>query len=223
MSDRLEMTLPESNVESRADSELADLPPPRRPWRRTTLFVLGVGATASIGLALAVLPDVAFALRGGEPIGLGELGTKTPDPKLANRWVQGEGELSVTHAIRYERPLERDTYRLAALASNPDIWVQVRVPANEEGPRFVPPASFVGRLVPVSELGLRQWGLPDAVKAAGLEPPSKDAWVLLDGESPRGLRWAVGLLVLLLGFAAFNVLGLFKLGRPIASEPERAS
>jgi hypothetical protein len=212
----------ESATESGADNELADLPPPRRPWRRTTLFVLALGSIGSIGLALSVLPDVAYALRGGEPVGLGELGTKTPDAKLANRWVQGEGELSITQAIRYERPLERDTYRLAALAKNPRVWVQVRVPANEEGPRFVPPASFVGRLLPVKNLGLRQRGLREAVKEAGLEPPKEDAWLLVDGESPQGLRWAIGLLVLLLGFSAFNVLGLIRLGRPIAPEPERA-
>jgi hypothetical protein len=216
------MTSPDSTTEPGADSELADLPPPRRPWRRTTLFVLTLGAAGSIWLALSVLPDVVYALRGGEPVGLGELGTKTPDPKLANRWVQGAGELSVTRAIRYERPLERDTYRLAALAANPRVWVQVRVPANEEGPRFVPPASFVGRLMPVSDLGLRQKGLREAVAEAGLEPPKDDAWLLVDGESPQGLRWAMGLFVLLLAFAAFNVLGLVRLGRPIAPEPERA-
>jgi hypothetical protein len=32
----------------------------------------------------------------------------------------------------------------------------------------------------------------------------------------------MGLFVLLLAFAAFNVLGLVRLGRPIAPEPERA-
>ncbi|HEX6764727.1 MAG TPA: hypothetical protein VF103_04600, partial [Polyangiaceae bacterium] len=139
------------------------------------------------------------------------------DRKLANRWVQGEGELSVTRAVRYKRPLEHDSYRLAALADNPHVWVQVRIPENEDGPRFVPPASFVGRLVPVSDLGLRQRGLREAVEDAGLEPPNNDAWLLLDGESPKGLRWAVGLLALLLAFSAFNVVGLLRLGRPIAS------
>jgi hypothetical protein len=221
-----EMTSPDSATpngatESGSDSELADLPTPRRPWRRTTLFVLAVGAVGSMWLALSVLPDVVYTLRGGEPVGLGELGTKTLDPKLANRWVQGAGELSVTRAIRYERPLERDTYRLAALTGNARLWVQVRVPANEEGPRFVPPASFVGRLLPVSDLGLRQKGLREAVEAAGLEPPRDDAWLLVDGESPQGMRWVMGLFVLLVAFAAFNVLGLVRLGRPIAAGPEQ--
>ena len=210
------MTAPSNPAETHADHELAELPPPRRPWRRTTLAVLALSAVGSIALAVSVLPDVAYSIRGGDPVGLGELGTKGLDRHLANRWVQGQGQLSVTKAIRYKRPLERDSYRLAALEGNPRIWVQVRVPEHEEGPRFVPPASFVGRLVPVSDLGLRQRGLRDAVGEAGLEPPRDDAWFLLDGESPQGTRWAIGLLVLLVAFTAFAVVGLLKLGRPIA-------
>jgi hypothetical protein len=209
------MTLPDPANETPPDSDLAELPAPRRPWRRTTLVVLWLGATGSLWLALSVLPDVVYSLRGGEPIGLGDLRTTSFEPKLSNHWVQGEGELS-SKAIRYKRPLEGDSYRLAALQSNPRVWVQVRVPEREEGPRFVPPASFVGRLVPASELGIRHRALPDAVNELGPGQVSGDAWFLLDGESPQGLRWALGLLVLLLAFTAFNVVGLLKLLRPIA-------
>jgi hypothetical protein len=136
--------------------------------------------------------------------------------------VHGEGQLSVTRAIRYARPLEHDTYRLASVEGNPKLWVQIRVPANEEGPRFVPPDSFVGRLVPMSKLGIRQRGLRDAVGEAGLDRPGEDAWLLLDGESPAALRWALGLLGLLGAFAAFNVLGLVKLTRPIPTRERPA-
>ncbi|HEX6276674.1 MAG TPA: hypothetical protein VFZ53_26710 [Polyangiaceae bacterium] len=216
------MTQPESENESPADTELAELPAPRRPWRGTTLLVLWLGAAGSLWLAVSMLPDVAYALRGGDPVELGEFGNKPLPPKLANRWVQGEGELSVSKAIRYRRPLESDSYRLAALSENPRLWIQVRVPRNDEGPRFVPPASFVGRLVPIGELGVRHGALPGALAKAGLGPPGDDAWVLLDGESPQGLRWVLGLLVLLLAFAAFNVVGLLRLLRPISPATGRA-
>jgi hypothetical protein len=215
VSDVFEMTPPENANETPADSDLAELPAPRRPWRRTTLVVLWLGATGSLWLALSVLSDVSYSLHAGDPIGLGDLRTKSLDAKLSNHWVQGEGELS-SKAIRYKRPLESDSYRLASLESNPRVWVEVRVPANEEGPRFVPPASFVGRLVPVADLGIRHGALPDAVTEAGLGPVTDDAWFLFDGESPQGQRWTIGLLVLLLAFAAFNVVGLLKLLRPIA-------
>jgi hypothetical protein len=216
------MQASEPKPENEADEELLELPPPRRPWRRATLVTLWVGATVSLWLAVSVIPDVRYSLGGGEPVALGDLARKPLGPEFANHWVQGEGELSVTNAIRYKRPLEHDSYRLATLVENPRIWVQVRVPENEEGPRFVPPASFVGRLLPMSALGLRQRGLREAIGEAGLEGPKDDAWLLLDGESPSGLRWAVGLLLLLMAFAAFNVLGLFRLGRAIATAPERA-
>ncbi|HWP07394.1 MAG TPA: hypothetical protein VNN72_16700 [Polyangiaceae bacterium] len=198
-----------------SDRELTELPAPRRPWRRATLLTLGLGALTSVALALAVLPDVAYALKSGTPRDLGDLTSAHLAPGAGESWVHGEGQLSVTRAIRYARPLEHDTYRLASVEGNPKVWVQIRVPANEEGPRFVPPDSFVGRLIPMSKLGIRQRGLRDAVGETGLTGPSDDAWLLLDGESPAGLRWALGLFGLLLAFAAFNVLGLVRLLRPI--------
>ena len=41
------------------------------------------------------------------------------------------------------------------------------------------------------------------------------ACLLIDGESPAGTRWVLGLAVLLLGFAAFNLVGLIRLARPV--------
>jgi hypothetical protein len=195
--------------------DLAELPAPRRPWRRVTLVTLALGAAGSLALALAVLPDVAYSIRDGSPRDLGDLVSARFDPTLADVWVHGEGQLSATRAIRYARPLEHDTYRLASVEGNPKLWVQIRVPANEEGPRFVPPDSFVGRLLPMSKLGIRQRGLPDAVERSGVEPPAPDAWLLVDGESPAALRWALGLMALLLAFATFNVVGLVRLTRPV--------
>lgn len=206
----------------RALPELAELPPPRRPWRRATLVTLTAGAVASLLFALAMVPDVRYSLRGGAARDIGELGQLVPAPELADTWVRAEGQLSVTDAIRYRRPLERDSYRLASVDENPRVWVQIRVPEGEEDPRFVPPDSFVGRLVPVSELGLRQRGLAEAVGSAGLAPLGGDAWLLVDGESPAALRWVLGLLALLLAFTAFNVVGLVRLLRPIPSTVGRA-
>jgi hypothetical protein len=203
--------------------ELAELPPPRRPWRRATLVTLASGAVASTLFAAVMLPDVRYSLRGGAAEDVGELARLLPRPELADTWVRAEGQLSVTEAIRYRRPLERDSYRLASVERNPRVWVQIRVPEGEEDPRFVPPDSFVGRLVPVSRLGLRQRGLADAVGAAGLAPLGEDAWLLVDGESPAALRWVLGLLALLLAFATFNVVGLVRLLRPIPSTGGTAS
>lgn len=209
------MTTPFPESEPGSDRELIELPAPRRPWRRATLVTLSLAALGSVLLALAVLPDVAYSLRTGEPRELGDLTAARLPGELSDTWVHGQGQLSVTNAIRYQRPLERDSYRLASVEGNPNVWVQIRVPAGAEDPRFVPPDSFVGRLLPIGELGLRQRGLRDAVGDAGLPLPSENAWLLVDGESPAAVRWALGLFALLLAFAAFNVIGLLRLARPI--------
>jgi hypothetical protein len=204
-----------------SDRELAELPAPRRPWRRATLTSLALGCLGSVLLAWAVVPDVSYSLSGGQPRELGELAGKQFGSDHRDTWVHGAGELSVANAIKYQRPLERDSYRLASVEGNPKLWVQIRVPAGEEDPRFVPPDSFVGRLLPVSELGIRQRGLREAVAEAGLVPPGDDAWLLLDGESPAALHWALGLFGLLLAFAGFNAVGLFRLTRPIPTSAGR--
>jgi hypothetical protein len=211
----------ENEPERAPDRELADLPAPRRPWRRATLTTLSVALAASLALSAAVFPDVRYALGKAPPRELGELSGKRLGPELGDTWVHGVGQLSVTNAIRYRRPLESDSYRLASVEGNPKLWVQIRVPAGEEDPRFVPPDSFVGRLLPVSKLGVRQRGLREAVGDSGLAPPADDAWLLVDGESPASVRWALGLFGLLLAFAAFNGVGLFRLARSIPTSSGR--
>src|SRR5262249_32159302 len=105
----------EPQPESAKPHDLAGLPAPRRPWRRVTLVTLALGALVSLALAFAVLPDVVYSLHGGSPRDLGDLVSARLDPGLADVWVHGEGQLSVTRAIRYARPLEHDTYRLASV------------------------------------------------------------------------------------------------------------
>jgi len=200
-----------------ADRELLALPPPRRPWRRATLATLGLGALLSVSLAFLLLPDARYSLHAGGAKDIGELAHARLGPDLENAWVRAGGQLSATQAVRFRRPLERDSYRLARSEDNPNVWVQIRVPEGEEDPRFVPPDSFVGRLLPLSAAGLRQGGLADAVDRAGLGPLRENSWLLLDGESPAADRWVLGLLVLLAGFTTFNVVGLVRLSSSIPS------
>lgn len=200
-----------------ADAELEALPPPRRPWRKLTLAVLTVTLLCSLALLLALRGELVFSFTAGSPRGVGELSAFTPAPGDANTWVQGEGELERDGAIAYRRPLESDSYRLAPVSGARRLWVQVRVPWDDDDPdhkRFVPPSSFVGRLVPVGGGGLRLSQLGTAVAEAGRPALPGDAWLLIDGEAPATTRWTLGLGVLLLAFAAFNLFGLFRLLRP---------
>jgi len=206
-------------MSERPDADLEALPPPRRPFRRLTLVVMGTTLLGSVALAAGLSGELAFSLWAKPPHPVGELSRFTPRAQDANTWVQAAGELEAQGAIAYRRPLENDSYRLSRVSGADKLWVQVRVPHDDDDPehkRFVPPTSFVGRLVPASRGGVRLSQLGTAVAEAGRPPLPGDAWLLIDGEAPASTRWTLGLAALLLGFAAFNLFGLMRLLRPAA-------
>ncbi len=123
--------------------------------------------------------------------------------------------LGSSGAIRYARPLEGDSFRLQPVAGNRRLWVEIRVPEGMEGPRFVPPSSFAGRLVPFDQAGIRHAGLRRSVlQETGVQVPS-DAWLLVDGASPRASRWAVALAALFGFFAVWNLVNVVRILRPV--------
>lgn len=195
--------------------DLAGLPPPRRPFRRTTLAVMGLTAVAALSIAFGLRGEVGYSLSFGPPRDVGELSGLELGASLQNVWVRAEGELSTSDVARYSRPLDSDSYRLARVEGQPRLWVELRVPREADGERFVPPGSFVGRLVPLRAATLRYGGLPEAIEEARLPALTGGDWLLVDGESPAGLRWSIGLVVLLVGFAAFNLFGIVYLARPV--------
>ncbi len=196
------------------DSELDALPAPRRRERLATALVMVAALVASLGLGASLLGEIRYALSPTAPVELGELAHASLTPQLSNRYVRGAGLLASQGAIRYERPMEGDSFRLAGIAGNARVWVEIRVPEGMEGPKFVPPTSFVGRLVPFSSAGLRHAGLDRNVAAASSVKIEPDAWLLIDGASPRASRWALALTALLAYFAVWNAIGLFRLARP---------
>ncbi len=201
------------------DADLEALPPPRRPWRKLTLVVMSATLLGSLALAAALRGEFVFSLSGQAPRPVGELSRFAPQAHDENSWLQGEGELEVQGAIAYRRPLESDSYRLSRVSGTQKLWVQVRVPRDDDDPdhkRFVPPTSFVGRLVPANASGVRLSQLGGAIAEAGRPPLPSDAWLLIDGEGPATTRWTLGVGALLLGFAAFNLFGLRRLLRPAA-------
>lgn len=199
------------------DRDLEALPPPRRPFRKLTLSVMAVTLLGSLGLVFSLRGELGFSLLGGAPHAVGELSALTPQSRDENTWVQGEAELEPEGAIAYRRPLESDSYRLSRVRGTSKLWVQVRVPEDDSDPyhkRFVPPTSFVGRLVPATHGGVRLSQLGGAIAEAGRPPLPSEAWLLIDGEAPATTRWTLGVVALLLGFAAFNLFGLQRLLRP---------
>jgi hypothetical protein len=194
------------------DPELRDLPRPPSRTRILTLSVLTITAIASTWMALSLLPEARFALSLGPPQDVGELGTFLPKAEQTNTWIRGAADIS-PRAARYTRPLDGDSYRLAQVRENPLLWVQMRIPAGLSEEHFLPPASFVGRLLPMETAGLRYSNLQDAVRQAGGDP--RGAWLLVDGEAPLTTRWALGLVAMFTSFALFCSYGLFRLTRSV--------
>jgi len=172
-------------------------------------------AAASVAMVVGLWGTAQFSLRSGHPRDVGRLSELQLGPGLANQWVRAEGGLEEDGAIRYQRPLSSDWFRLARAAGS-QVWVEVRVPEELEGPHFLPPPSFVGRLVPLGSAGLSHGDLGEsAASVHGAQRPAPGAWLLIDGDTPAASRWALGLIAILLGFAAFNLWGLWRLVRPL--------
>lgn len=191
------------------DPELAALPEPRKPWRRATLATLSITTLLSLTLCGGLMSQMSYALRGGQPTELGELADFNPAPQHENSWVHGRGMLQAS-AVGYRRPLESDRFRLAKVAGS-DVWVEMREPEGSLSEHFMPPSSFIGRLVPLSSPGLRHESLTAALTDSGQRGPDDAAWLLIDGESPAASRWVFGVFSLLLGFACFGAWSIFRL------------
>jgi hypothetical protein len=169
-----------------------------------------ITAVAAVWMAIALLGEARYAITSGQPEEIGDLTSLEPGPQLANRYVRAAALLGTEGAIRYGRAAEGDSFRLAPVAGNRKIWIEIRVPEGLEGPRFVPPTSFAGRLVPFRQVGIRHAGLAAAVAEQTKVSVGPDAWILIDGSSPRASRWALALALIFVGFATWNVAGVAR-------------
>lgn len=197
------------------DPELEALPEPRRPWRRTTLATMAVTSVLSAAAACALVPTARFSLQKGPPRELGSLTHVQLGQNLENAWAHGEAELG-ERSVEYQRPLDSDRFRLAEVMDNPHLWVELRIPSGIEPEHYVPPNSFVGRVVPFASAGIRHAALAEAIESGLGRPPPVDAWLFIDGEAPATTRWSGGLIVLFAAFAAFNAWGVVRLVKPVA-------
>ncbi len=212
---------PLDDLAGAADPELDALPPPRRPWRRLTLLLMTVTAVASSAMVWKLWGEAVYPLKAAKPVDIQRLDDIALGPELSNEWVRAEAALDTAKAVSYSRPLEKDEYRLLPVEGRADLWIELRIPEpyTTTSAHFIPPATFVGRLVPMADAGLRYAGLQDDVDAvSGLTGPRNGAWVLIDGETPGALRWATGLALVFVGFAAFNLWGLTRLLVPMKAE-----
>ena len=50
-----------------------------------------------------------------------------------------------------------------------------------------------------------------------------DAWLLIDGSSPRASRWAIALAALFVAFAGWNLFGVARVLRPVKDDSKPAA
>ena len=197
------------------DPELVALPDPPRGERRATVLVLAVTAIASVAMVLSLWRDAAYALAADRETDLGDLKSAPAGSFGPNAFVQARGMLGAAGAIRYERPFIEDSFRVAPVAGRPDVYVEMRVPNGEETARYVPPTEFHGRLLRFDAVGPRHRGLRGAIADRTGTPVPANAWLLVSGEAPEQARWAVALVLLFAGFAAWNAAAIARLLRRV--------
>jgi hypothetical protein len=201
--------------EEALDPELLDLPDPPKRERSITVGMLVFTAFASLAMVVALRQDAAYAFASAQPADLGDLGAAPATAFVENGFVRGSAMLGAAHAIKYERPLVSDSFRLMPVAGRPNVWVEVRVPAGAENIRYVPPSQFTGRLVRFDSAGPKHRGLASAIRdATGQEVP-ESSWLLVEGDAPTGARWAIMLVAMFFGFAIWNLSMTAKLLRTV--------
>jgi hypothetical protein len=207
------------------DPELLQLPDPPRGERRSTLAVMALAAVASAAMAAALTRDAAYAFRSTSSTDLGDLGQTPTSAFVSNEFVQGKGQLAGAGQLRYERPFESDSYRIAPLirsgagapmvTGRSDVWVELRVPAGTESNRFVPKAEFSGRLVKFADAGLRHRGLRSAIEERTGQKVPDGAYLLVDGQAPENARAFAMLWAMFVGFALWNIATIVRLVRKV--------
>jgi len=211
------LELAASEREDEIDPELLSLPNPPRGGRTLAVLILGAAAAAAIAMAFVLRHDVAYALAKASPSTLGDLRSATGAAleSSENHFVRAEAMLGAAGGIRYERPFVDDTFRTLPVAGRTNVWVDVRVPEGQESGRWEPPRSFTGRLVRFDLAGPRHRALAAAIeRATGVDVPA-GAWLLVDGEAPESVRWAIVLAGLFLGFAVWNGSAIARLVRKV--------
>ena len=197
------------------DPELLELPDPPKQGRTLTVALLLFTAACSLLMLLALRRDAAYAFATTDARDVGDLTSAKTDGFLENQYVRANVTVGAGGAIRYERPLVSDSFRLMPVAGRDDVWVEVRVPPRAENVRWVPPTQVTGRLVRFETAGPRHRGLASAVKDTKQHDVPKDAWLLVDTAAPNDARWAVVLCILFACFAAWNAFATAKLLRKV--------
>lgn len=175
---------------------------------------MAMAAFLSLAMIWVLRTEVRYALASSSPKQVGELASLRPGSDLADAFVHGTGRLAPDAPIEYRRFLEPDTFRVAHLVGNENLWIELRLPDTGSA-SATPQTSFVGRLVPLSSAGLQYRGLAARIAERAPTKESSDMWLLVEGATPASSHWAAGLAAALALFTGWSLVQIVRLLRPI--------
>ena len=197
------------------DQDMSALPSPPKGQRTVSVVLMSVATIVACLMCWFLRSEFTYAIADAEPAEVGDLASLDLSSTAANQYVDGRGKLEPKAVVQFSRPLEVDSFRVYRVVDGPKVFVETRVPDGVDASGFAAPSSFAGRLVKLSQAGVRYRGVADSVARETGEDVSLDVWLLVDGASPQSSRWAFALVVLFGLFGFWSVGSLVWVLRPV--------
>jgi hypothetical protein len=201
-------TRPIATEELDVDEELAQLPPPPRTERTYSIVLLIASALAALALAFGFRTEATFALRLGTSVDLGELGNQVLTP---GQTASFRATFAATGATQMDRSLIEGSERVVPVLGRDDVWVAMRTSELPQTGRFLPTSAITGHVVPLAAPNAHYRGTLEAVTVALGHSPPANAVLVIQGEGPGSLRWALLVVIACVLFACWNAFTVFQL------------
>jgi hypothetical protein len=203
------MPLSPGGARDDVDPELLALPAPPQGRRNATLVLMAVVVVASIALATSLRFDLAYFFASGQAADLGDVARLDPGALSSNSFVRIAGTPTAAATVRYRRIVTGESYVVFPLAGQRTVYVHMPESLARSGR-----TEFSGRLVTFGQLGGRMRGVQRYLAGAMEAPASAESFVLMVDESPPSYAWALGLVLLCIGFVLVDLFLVLRWFRP---------
>lgn len=186
-----------------SEAELAGPPGFRRWVALGAMLLLWAGCSVVV---VGLWGPARYSLSASDPVSLGDLAEADLDggPAYVRAMVEFDGR-----ALAFSRRGGGD-YWLAPVARRPEVLVVLQVP-SALGATYIPPRIVAGRVLSLRDAGAHE---RPVLQLAGKEHPEA-RFLLLEGQSPRAMRWALVALALSAAVASACLGVAFKFWRPL--------
>jgi hypothetical protein len=203
------------------DDELLALPAPPRGQRLTAMVLMAAVVGLALGLLSSVRADLAYALRPGQALSLGDATLLDPAQLPSNAYVRVRGTPMLSGMVRFETGLWGSRQVVFPLAGQRNVFVQVAASSLDD-PRTAARTEFAGRMITFGELGSRFRVVREYLaKRMGL-PVTAETFVIIADDPPATHVWALLFGAFCLGVVGLNVWLFSRWFRPISARGKAA-